>query len=79
MKSSSTIVIKVNNTFFFKMEAALESIGLEKIKRTNDGNPTLEDGEEILESFDDIQLIIGSDINRGIGKLLICDGYESSN
>jgi hypothetical protein len=43
--------------------------------RDGAGNPLLEEGEEILEQFDDIQLILSSSTDLGNGTLYVTDGY----
>jgi len=51
-----------------------QSIGLSVVEeRQADGNPLLEDGEQILESFEDIQLILASDADQGLGKVFITE------
>ena len=53
-----------------------ENFGLETIAGRDDasGNPLLDEGEEILQTFDDIQLILGSDSDQKSGKLFVTDG-----
>ncbi len=52
-----------------------ESIGLTVVEsRTASGNPPLEDGEQVLESFDDVQLVLSSDTDQGLGKVFITEG-----
>jgi hypothetical protein len=52
------------------------SFGLAPIdasKRNGDGNPILED-EEILQTFDNVQMVLGADIDQKSGKLFITEG-----
>ena len=51
------------------------SIGLAVVEsRDASGNPHLENGEQVLQIFDDIQLILASSADQSAGKLFICDG-----
>jgi len=42
--------------------------------RDASGNPVLEEGETILETFNDVQLVIGSSSDQKSGKLCITEG-----
>ena len=54
-----------------------EKYGLYGISREThgDGDACLDADEDILESFDAIQLVLGQTDDRGLGKLVITDGY----
>ena len=65
---------KVSVAFLIKMDVAT-SVGLTLINRDGDGNPLLEDGESILHTFPDVQLILSSSSDQGVGKLCITEGY----
>jgi hypothetical protein len=54
-----------------------QSFGLTVIDaagRDASGNPILEEGESILQTFDDVQLILGSSNDQKSGKLCITEG-----
>ena len=39
--------------------------------RDGDGNPLLEQGEEILQTFKDVQLVLGPDNDQKSGNLFV--------
>lgn len=54
-----------------------QSFGLAVIDaagRDASGNPVLEEGESILQTFNDVQLVIGSSNDQKSGKLCIAEG-----
>ena len=54
-----------------------ESFGLAVIdaaSRDASGNPILEEDESILQTFDDVQLVLGSSKDQNSGKLCITEG-----
>ena len=52
-----------------------QSIGLTAVTERNaDGNPLLDDGEEVLQSFADVRLVLASDSDQGVGKVVVTDG-----
>lgn len=52
-----------------------ESIGLAPVDSRDaaTGNPSLEEEESILSSFDNVQLILSADSDQGQGKLFITE------
>lgn len=42
--------------------------------RDGSGNPLLDEAEQIHQSFDGVQLVLGSNSDQGSGKLFITDG-----
>lgn len=59
-----------------KMAELAQQIGLTIVEqRDSDGNPLIENEEQILSTFDEIQLILGADADQGVGKLFITQGY----
>ena len=42
--------------------------------RDGSGNPLLEEAEQILNTFDDVQLVLGTNNEQGSGKLFISEG-----
>ena len=56
-----------------------ESMGLTPVTRRDaDGKPALEDDEQLLDTFEAVQLFIGSDADQGVGKLYITEGCAAS-
>ena len=54
-----------------------ESFGLTVIDasgRDESGNPRLEEGESILQTFNDVQLVLGSSNDQKVGKLCVTEG-----
>jgi len=58
-----------------------ESIGLTPVTTRDaaDGNPPLDEGEEILQSFDNVQLILAGDADQGLGKVIITEGCVTNS
>jgi hypothetical protein len=55
------------------MELA-ESIGLSIIDpRDPAGNPLLEEDDSVLNTFDNVQLVLGTNNDQGMGKLFITE------
>ena len=49
-----------------------ESIGLLPFtERAADGNPLLDEDEELLNKFERLQLILGADADQGLGGLTV--------
>lgn len=52
-----------------------ESLGLAPAEeRDAAGRPLLEEGEELLQAFSDVQLVIGADADQGAGTLYLLSG-----
>jgi hypothetical protein len=59
-----------------------QSFGLAVIDaagRDASGNPVLEEGESIQQTFDDVQLVLGSSSDQKSGKLSITEGYVTNS